>query len=297
MAQDTIEQKAANLYQNQQWEEAANAYEQLVAKDEENHIAWYRLANSYIQVKHGEKALSALIKASIGQQIPRSLIHYQNAQAYYLVADQDSMWQELSLAASTGYSNMALLTDSDIWNEVREDEKFNNIISIVDKNMRPCMYDKKLNQFDFWLGQWEVYTDVNKTSAIAGTNKIEKLHDGCLLTENWMSAAGNPGTSMNYYDGTKNKWVQHWVSTGGVVINLEGGLEKESMVLTGKIYYQKIQGVNLRELRGTWTPLENGVVRQFFEESIDAGKTWYPWFEGFYFPKQQSVIEQEEIQE
>jgi tetratricopeptide (TPR) repeat protein len=292
MAQEDIEQKAAALYQNQQWDEAANAYEQVISNDEDDYQAWYRLATSYIQLKHGEKALDALIKASSSQQIPRSLIHYQNAQAYYLVADQDSMWQELSLAASTGYTAMASLTDSDIWKDVRADEKFKNIISVVDKNARPCMYEDKLNQFDFWLGQWEVYTDINKTSAIAGTNKIEKMHDGCLLMENWVSAAGNPGTSMNYYDGTINKWVQHWVSTGGIVINLEGCLEKESMVLTGEIYYQKINGANLRELRGTWTPMDNGVVRQFFEESIDNGKTWYPWFEGFYFPKPKQVKEQ-----
>jgi len=147
------------------------------------------------------------------------------------------------------------------------------------------MYDEKFNQFDFWLGEWKVYTDINKTSELVGINTIEKLYDGCLIMENWLSATGQPGSSMNYFDGTKNKWVQHWVSTGGVVINLEGGLIKDSMVLTGKIYYQKIDGINLRSLRGKWTSLENGVVRQFFEESIDNGKTWYPWFEGFYFPK------------
>jgi tetratricopeptide (TPR) repeat protein len=294
-ADENIEQKAAQLYQNQEWSEAANAYEQLVSKEDENHTAWYRLANSYIQLKHGEKALSALIKASASQQIPRSLIHYQNAQAYYLVADKDSMWQELSLAASTGYSMVSALEEGEIWNKVREDDRFKKIMSVVDKNKRPCMYDEKMNQFDFWIGEWEVYTDLNKASPIAGTNKIEKLHDGCLLMENWISAAGNPGTSMNYYDGTKQKWVQHWVSTGGVVINLEGGLENGSMLLTGNIYYQQIQGANLRELRGTWTPLENGVVRQYFEESIDSGKTWYPWFEGFYFPKiQEKEIRQQE---
>jgi len=147
------------------------------------------------------------------------------------------------------------------------------------------MNEEKFSQFDFWLGEWNVYTDINKNSEIVGTNTIEKLYDGNLIMENWLSATGNPGSSMNYFDGTKNKWVQHWVSTGGIVINLEGGLKKESMVLSGKIFYQKIDGANLRLLRGTWTPLENGVVRQFFEESNDNGANWYPWFEGFYFSK------------
>ena len=88
---------------------------------------------------------------------------------------------------------------------------------------------------------------------------------------------------MNYYDGTKNKWVQHWVSAGGTVINIEGGIEDSSMVLTGKIFYINSQENPVRDFRGTWTPVREGVVRQFFEESIDSGESWYPWFEGFYF--------------
>jgi len=34
--------------------------------------------------------------------------------------------------------------------------------------------------------------------------------------------------------------------------------------------------------RGLWTPQPDGRVRQFFEQSDDGGKTWKPWFEGFY---------------
>jgi hypothetical protein len=31
-----------------------------------------------------------------------------------------------------------------------------------------------------------------------------------------------------------------------------------------------------------WTPLADGRVRQFFEQSDDDGTNWTPWFEGFY---------------
>ena len=36
------------------------------------------------------------------------------------------------------------------------------------------------------------------------------------------------------------------------------------------------------DFRGTWTLLEDGRVRQFFEQSADQGKSWQAWFEGFY---------------
>ncbi|TDF37343.1 hypothetical protein EYS14_14415 [Alteromonadaceae bacterium M269] len=147
----------------------------------------------------------------------------------------------------------------------------------------PCQFDTKMSHFDFWLGQWDVYGDLKKTTPLFGKNVIEKNQNGCLMTEHWTGARGSTGTSMNYYDGTKKKWVQHWVSATGTVINIEGGLENNSMVLTGEIFYINTDENPIRDFRGTWTPVKEGVVRQFFEESIDNGKTWTPWFEGFYF--------------
>ena len=38
--------------------------------------------------------------------------------------------------------------------------------------------------------------------------------------------------------------------------------------------------------RGLWTLLDDGRVRQFFEQSTDGGETWTPWFEGFYTRKE-----------
>ena len=147
----------------------------------------------------------------------------------------------------------------------------------------PCEFTKAYQAFDFWLGKWDVYGDLNKTTPLYGKNHIKKSQHGCLIIEQWAGSQGSTGTSMNYYDGTKNKWVQHWVAAGGTVINIEGGIKDKSMVLTGNIFYINTEENPVRTFRGTWTPVKEGVVRQFFEESTDKGKTWTPWFEGFYF--------------
>lgn len=39
-------------------------------------------------------------------------------------------------------------------------------------------------QFDFWIGNWEVYGANGK---LAGTNRVEKILAGCVLQENWQS--------------------------------------------------------------------------------------------------------------
>jgi hypothetical protein len=61
---------------------------------------------------------------------------------------------------------------------------------------------------------------------------------------------------------------------------MEGGYVDGAMRLEGPLQYLA-QG-KTTTLRGTWTALPDGRVRQLFEESEDAGKTWVPWFDGYY---------------
>jgi len=52
------------------------------------------------------------------------------------------------------------------------------------------------------------------------------------------------------------------------------------MRLVGTIHY--ISTGQTAPFRGLWSPLPDGRVRQFFEQSSDGGETWATWFEGFY---------------
>lgn len=140
----------------------------------------------------------------------------------------------------------------------------------------PCEDDERFREFDFWIGHWEVTTGQGQ---FAGTNRIEKEEQGCMLRESWTSRNGGTGTSMNYFDPAKGKWVQVWVAAAGYSIWLEGGLEDGAMHLVGTIV--GLDGTS-GPLRGTWTPLPDGRVRQFFEQSNDEGETWEPWFDGYY---------------
>ncbi len=141
----------------------------------------------------------------------------------------------------------------------------------------PCLADEAFNAFDFWLGEWEVHT---ADGTLAGENTISKVHNGCLVTESWRGAQGLVGTSINYLDRVSGEWVQIWNDAGGGQINIRGGLTDDGMLLVGKIHY--ISNGTTADIRGLWTPLPDGRVRQFFEQSVDGGETWTTWFEGFY---------------
>ncbi len=290
LANDELNKQAAKFYTEQNWPETINAYSQLVTEQPENEQAWYRIAHAHIQLKQGEKALKANQKLAQAQQIPAGIVQYQKAQALALTGDNPAMWQALQQAATSGFRNLNDLNSNPLWQPHKTDQLFAAVSQQIDKNIRPCMHDEVYRQFDFWLGHWEVYGNLEKTGPLFGHNTISRTEQGCLLMEQWQGASGSTGTSMNYFDGIKKQWVQRWVSGGGTVIDYAGGLitpkaDTQAMQLVGKIYYASTQQQpQIRDFRGTWTPLDHGVVQQFFEESVDGGKTWYTWFNGFYFP-------------
>ncbi len=140
-----------------------------------------------------------------------------------------------------------------------------------------CSDNPQFSAWDFWLGSWDVTSNIN--GAVAGSNIIEKQEGGCLIMEKWTGAAGGTGTSLNYYNPLENKWRQLWVSIGAYSIDISGGIESGSMVLSGNIY--NFAGGS-SPFRGTWTPNADGSVRQFFEQYNDETETWDVWFDGRY---------------
>jgi len=141
----------------------------------------------------------------------------------------------------------------------------------------PCEKDDKFAEFDFWVGAWDVHV---ANGSFAGNNEIKRAERGCVLIENWQGAKGATGMSINYVDKITDEWVQVWNDASGSQINIRGGLTEEGMLLVGTIHY--VANGKTLPFRGLWTSLEDGRVRQFFEQSTDEGETWTPWFEGFY---------------
>lgn len=137
------------------------------------------------------------------------------------------------------------------------------------------------DEFDFWIGEWEVFD--SNTGRKAGENVISKREQGCMLMEQWQGASGSTGTSLNYYNPVTREWRQVWVSAGQYAIDIVGGLRGTAMVLEGSIY--NFQGA-VWNFRGTWTPNEDGSVRQFFEQYNHDSEEWFPWFDGRYVRKE-----------
>ena len=124
---------------------------------------------------------------------------------------------------------------------------------------KPCN-SKEYKQFDFWVGNWNVYDSKNK---LIGKNKVVRMDNACAIQENWNSMVGaSKGTSYNYYNATDKKWHQVWIDNAGGSLVLKGHYKNNKMILrstliTGKKgdYYNQI----------TWFKNSDGTVTQLWE--------------------------------
>lgn len=114
-------------------------------------------------------------------------------------------------------------------------------------------------QFDFWLGDWEV-VDTNGTAL--GKNSISQKEGHCILAEHWTGASGGTGSSVNYYNPADSSWNQLWISANGYILELKGAWNaaQQAMILKSK---EEI-GQNGQKFRNqiTWTPNNDGTVIQ-----------------------------------
>lgn len=135
-------------------------------------------------------------------------------------------------------------------------------------------------QFDFWIGEWEVYTN----DEVVGENTIQLLQNGNVLQENWISEKQNfTGTSYSFYNAKIKKWQQVWVDKNGNNLLLKGFFENGKMVLVSDPDSNMGEDNSIHKI--TWMQMPNGNVKQSWESTIDKGKNWSIQFEGTYKKK------------
>ena len=150
---------------------------------------------------------------------------------------------------------------------------------------KPCERDPIYNQFDFWVGEWEVY---DLKGNIAGHSKISKILDNCVVLEEWTATAAQQGLifagkSYNSYNSASRQWQQNWVdNTGGSNEYLTGNYENDAMHFMSRSF---TNGKNISIRKLTFFKLKDNKVRQFGEISNDEGKTWITEYDLEYRPK------------
>ncbi|MDO1558021.1 hypothetical protein Q0812_01090 [Brevundimonas sp. 2R-24] len=134
-----------------------------------------------------------------------------------------------------------------------------------------CAAVPHANEFDFWVGEWNVY---GRNGQLGGSSRISKRSSGCAVLEEWTNAGGVEGLSLNFVDPDSGEWRQEWMGTNNYA-GYRGALNaRGQMVLHAEQMLFGRNGIVQRgPIRGAWTPLPNGHVIQHFQ-TRNADGTW-----------------------
>ena len=139
-------------------------------------------------------------------------------------------------------------------------------------------FEKKLDQFDFWIGVWNVH-DYN-SKKLVGRSKIEKIVGGFGVEETFYGIPGPfHGKSLNKYNFFTGKWEQFWIDNNGMTHSFSGEFDVEQNKMILKKEEKRRDGILYHQL--LFEKLVNGNVRQTWKQSNDQ-ENWKVNFDGEY---------------
>ena len=267
--------RADSLYQAQKWSEAAAEYARAAEAEPGNPRLWYRLGIAEHSQKHFDKAEKAFAGASAlpspqGAGPLRGLAFYNLAAARSRQGKTDAAFSALESALKIGRFPPRTLQGDEDFAAIKGDPRFAMTLESARLAFFPCDTIPHARDFDFWVGEWEVYTAVGKN--LAGHSNIDRILGGCAIQENWAGGVGDTGKSFNWYNTVTREWQQTWIADQAYSTEYrKGKLEGNNLILLADSY--SAQGAPVT-IRLTFTNLDPNRVRQHFEQTADSGKTW-----------------------
>ncbi|HNF49386.1 MAG TPA: VOC family protein [Chitinophagales bacterium] len=138
----------------------------------------------------------------------------------------------------------------------------------------------EFRQFDFWLGNWDVYNSAGKK---VGENKVVLMQDSCVIQENWTSG-NQTGTSYSYYNTSNKTWSQVYIDNTGNILELKGKYKNGKMILRSK------PAINPKSKKSTqnvitWFQDDSGFVHQKWDIVNSKDSIIAVAFDGIYKKK------------
>lgn len=272
-----FKKKASDYYVSSNWDKAIEAYSKIVSVEDNNLNAWVRLTTSYIQKKDYDNAFIALQTAVAKGEHPN--LWYNLSCIYARKEMKEKSLEALRKSIAAGYAATEQTLNDEDFASLKNDKDFLDVIEEMKRQEFPCQYNERLKEFEFWVGEWNVYTTLGNK---AGESKIEKILNQCVILENWINTGGRKGKSFNVINSNTGDWEQTWVDDSGNTTEFKKGKFNNntlSFIAEGKdqknlVLYQRL----------TFYKNDDGTVRQLGEVSSD-GKDWQVSYDLLYIKK------------
>jgi tetratricopeptide (TPR) repeat protein len=276
-AQEPVTVSAADsAFEAEQWALAIDEYRKLVDENPDDGISWLRIAQAQRNLDQHTVALETLQTAR-ATFAPEAMVELERARNLVSLDQLDTALRALESSDHLGLRALASLSDAPEFDALRDNTTFQRVYRSVRRRVFPCEDIAAAREFDFWIGNWEVRL---ADGTLIGNNSISRSDGGCAILEQWSGAGGSTGTSMTYFQPSRDQWRQLWVGSNGTLIDISGGMRDGQMYLEGTIEYFAQE--RIEAFRGTWSTLPDGRVRQHFEEFSLIAQDWQTWFDGYY---------------
>ena len=256
--------RADKAFQEQRHLEAAQAYDEVTKRADQDGRAWFRLGYSWHAVGKLFRAIPAHARATEFQEV-RPVAFYNLGCAYALGARYDEAYAALESAGRAGFQSLGQNIDQDTDLEgLREDPRF--------AQWRGRLEDviaggDQLETLDFVLGDWDVY---DAQGRLIEERSIETTLDGQVVVEQWRAPGGAEGFGLIFQPPGQDTWRRVEVLDTGVVLEMTGKVEGGAARLEG--FWTHPDGRQVRQ-RMTLTPQPGGTLQKRTERSQD-GVQW-----------------------
>lgn len=276
-------QAADALLKEKKWSESAQSYEAIAKTEPANAQAWYGLAMSLYSLDKFAGAAAAFEKANETGKGTRTgrLALYNTAASYARAGDKEKALTSLGrMVAINPLFGAGVATDSD-FESLRAEPRYKEFALVVEKAQKPCMFEAGYREFDFWVGEWEVFVNNQKV----GTSNVKVLQQGCIIEENWATPV-QTAQSFNFYNPVSKKWHQSYMDSTGGNWMMDGEYKDGALRYEGFIYSPQ----GRTPVHMTFFNLGPGRVRQTAETSPDGGKTWTNTWDGLYVRRKGDAV-------
>ncbi|WP_298897516.1 hypothetical protein [uncultured Psychroserpens sp.] len=257
-------------FNNKDYEKVITTAKKQLKINPKDSMASYFMGFSYSNLKQHKKAIKNL-EAVKKSGLTGPAIFLRLAISYTAENQPDNALVQLETLDSLQFAFYKRL-DKPEFDALRDNKRFIKVRESMYKRANPCKFSDSYRQFDFWLGEWDVYAQHQKIAESSITN----TNGDCGILENWRPIGSNGGNSISYYDSNDKVWKQNWVASGSVSHYEQPKTETDGdMLMIAKgpnVWFRMIWYYNK----------EDDTVRQVQESSSDQGQTWTKAFDGLY---------------
>ncbi|HVW97291.1 MAG TPA: hypothetical protein VHA56_15065 [Mucilaginibacter sp.] len=263
---------ADSSYTQADWKNAAETYRKAVADTSTNAGLWQRLGTSELMTGDDDDALESFKKGLLYKPTfyQRSQIQRGILNIYDRKNDFKDALAFLSHAVDNGFSNFPMFDTLKIFKANGNSPEYRAVLDKARINAYPCMAEPHNKDFNFWVGEWDVYQ--TGTHVLVGRSSITKSDGECTILENFQSLIPpQSGHSINYFDQTSKTWEQIYSGSGGAHQLYDQGEYKD-----GRMAFHYKSSAKGQKFDGHFFfyNLDADTVRQVQDYTTDGGKTY-----------------------